>query len=316
MIIQLKNKKIVKRIYSKLSIFLRAYFPVVAARLRYYIAYGEKLNLKYPQTFSEKLLWLSLNTYRNNPLILELSDKYLVRNYVKEKVGEEILNELYYVWESPDEIKLDELPESFALKLSQGCGTNLLCADKSKLSQKQLNLILKKWNKGQFFYDKIMADIGGIKVKNLKKYYICEKYLYQEGQESPIDYKFYCFNGIPKAILVIMNRFTAKTGVFMTPEWEFLSELSGNYKAPDEPIKKPKSLDMMIEIARKLSEGFPFVRVDLYEIAGKTIFGEMTFFPSGCVKMQETTINGINMGELLDISKGMYNIQTKSNNTV
>lgn len=303
MISQLKNSVLMRKVYARFIRYTRAYFPVISAKLQYYIAYSEKLNLKQPRSFSEKLLWLSLNTYRNNPLILRLSDKYLVRNYIKEKVGEEILNELYAVWEYPDEIKLKNLPESFVLKVSQGCTTNLLCTNKADLNQKHLDLILKKWATGQYLYDKTMADVGGTTVKDIKKYYICEKYLHQEGQKIPIDYKFYCFNGIPKAILVIGDRFGDKTGVFMTPEWEFLSELKGGYQSPKEPFARPESLNRMIEVSKKLSEEFPFVRVDLYDIAGKTIFGELTFFPSGCVKMQETDINGISMGDLLDISR-------------
>ncbi len=308
MVYRLKKNKLLRKLYAKFINFYRAYFPTASAKLKYYIAYGEKINLTNPRTFSEKLLWLSLNTYRSNLQVLELSDKYLVRKYIKEKVGGNILNELYHVWEFPSEIKLEKLPESFALKLSMGCTTNVLCRNKANFAQEQLDSILKKWAYGQYLYDKQMADIGGIQVKDLTKYYICEKLLYQDGEDFPIDYKFYCFNGEPKAILVIGDRYKDKTGVFMTPKWEFLSELKGEYKVPGKPFTKPKSLDTMVEVARKLSADFPFVRVDLYDISGKTIFGEMTFFPSGCIKMQETDINGISMGDLLDITKEMADV--------
>lgn len=311
MISKLKKSTVIRKTYSKFISYYRAYSPRASAKLRYYIAYGEKIDLVNPKTFSEKLLWLSLNTYRSNIQIFELSDKYLVREYIKEKAGEDILNELYYVWESIDEIKLGNLPESFVLKLSQGCTTNILCKNKEDFNQGQLDSVLREWKSGQYLYDKQMADVGGLQVNDLKKYYICEKYLYQEGENSPIDYKFYCFNGEPKAILVIGDRYNDKTGIFMTPEWDVLSELKGGYKTPEKLFSKPKSLGMMIEIARKLSADFPFVRVDLYDISGKTIFGEMTFFPAGCIHMQETEINGISMGELLDISKEMNDAKLK-----
>lgn len=305
MIASLKKSKLIKSTYTRFQELTKAYFPITRAKLAYYIAYGEKCNLKQPNTFSEKLLWLSLNTYRNNPLILQLCDKYLVRDYVRDKVGDEILNELYYVWKSTDEINFKNLPNSFALKVSQGCKTNIFCRDKEKLEPEYLQNTLEEWNSGQYLYDKMMADIGGVPVKKLKKYYICEKYLYQEGQESPIDYKIYCFNGEPKAILVIGDRFSGKKGVFMTPEWEFLSKLKGNYKVPEKMFDRPKSLNTMLEVAKKLSAPFPFVRVDLYDINGKAIFGELTFFPNGCIKMQETYIDGVSMGEFLDITKEM-----------
>lgn len=307
MISAAKKNVIIKKIYTKFQEFTKAYFPITRAKVAYYIAYSKKCNLKEPKTFSEKLLWLSLNTYRNNLLILNLSDKYLVRDYVREKVGEDLLNELYDVWESPDKIKIQNLPNSFALKASQGCKTNILCANKDRLNNEYLKSLLKDWNSGQYLYDKMMSDIGGIPVKELKKYFLCEKYLSQEGEESPIDYKIYCFNGKPKAILVIGDRFTGKKGVFMTPEWEFLSALRGKYRVPEKLFDKPQSLSRMIEISKKLSEPFPFVRVDLYDIAGNTIFGEMTFFPNGCINMQETDINGISMGDLLDISREFRN---------
>lgn len=313
MVLKLKANKFIKKIYSKLSGFLRAYFPYTRAKVAYYFAYGEKANLTQPKTFSEKLLWLSLNTYRSNPLILQLSDKYLVRKYVKERIGEGILNELYSVWGSTDNINIQDLPNSFALKLSQGWSTNLICERKNDIDQKVLNKILEKWNSGQYLYDKIIADVGGISVKELKKYIICEKYLRQESEEAPIDYKFYCFNGVPKAILVIRDRFNKKQGVFMTTSWELLSELKGAYEIPEKPFIKPRSLERMVETARKLCAPFPFVRVDLYDINDMPIFGELTFFPSGCIGVSETKVDGKSMGELLDISKEMDEVNKSSN---
>lgn len=315
MISSLKKNKTIKNIYKKFQEFTKAYFPVTSVKFAYYIAYGEKCNLKQPRTFSEKLLWLSLNTYRNNPLILQLSDKYLVRDYVKEKAGRDILNELYTVWKSIDEIKIQDLPSSFALKVSQGCKTNIFCSNKEKLNHEYLKNTLEEWNSGQYLYDKMMADIGGVPIRELQKYYVCEKYLHQDGEESPIDYKIYCFNGEPKAILVIGDRFSGKKGVFMTPDWGFLSELRGNYKVPDKMFDKPKSLSKMIEVAKKLSDPFPFVRVDLYDIDGRTIFGELTFFPNGCINMQETHTDGMSMGEHLNISRELMNFnRDKSEN--
>ncbi len=301
----LKRNMYIRKLYSKMIRIMRAYFPRLWARFAYYIAYGNACGLKNPRTFSEKLLWLSLNTYRNNPLIMQLIDKYLVRDYVKEKAGEKILNELYDVWESPQDIRFEDLPNSFALKVSQGCGTNIFCENKANLDPEILGATLHQWDTNNYLYDRMIANIGGVPVKQLKKYYICEKYLLQEGVTSPIDYKIYCFNGVPRAILVIRDRYGEKNGAFMAPDWSFISNLGKGYQIPDKPFTKPKSLNKMIEIAAKLGAPFPFVRVDLYDILGEPIFGELTFFPSGCIGMQETDINGISMGDMLDISAEM-----------
>lgn len=298
-----KGFPFVIRGYGRCCAFLKAYFPTLAAKVAYRVAYGKKCNLKDPKTFSEKLLWLSLNTYKNNPLILDLCDKYLVRDYISDMVGSGYLNEMYAVYDSLSDLRLDVLPNTFALKVSQGCATNLFCEDKNQFSSSLFEKTIMSWSKKQKLYDKAMANIGGISVKQLKKYYLCEKLLKEPGKTSPTDYKIYCFNGVPKAILVIEDRFGDKTGIFMTPEWTFLSELSKEYKKPVITHQKPESLEQMITVAKKLSADFPFVRVDMYDIDGKAIFGELTFFPNGCIHAQETLVDGKTMGELLDISQ-------------
>lgn len=296
-----QNNKI-KMIYAKLIEILKAYMPKTRARLSYFIAYKRLCNLNNPKSFSEKLLWLSLNTYRNNPEILKLSDKFLVREYVENKGLKHILNEVYFYWNNAQDINFEVLPESFVLKLSQGCQTNIISPSDKQLNIAETKKIVSQWSSGQYFYDKMMADIGGISVNDLKKYYICERFLYQSENNDLTDFKIYCFNGEPKAILVIEDRYGTKRGAFMSPEWKFISDLSGSYSKMSNDIEKPKSLDEMIKVAKKLSQDFPFVRVDLYDISGKVVFGELTFFPNGCVNMQETKVNGIDMGDLLDIT--------------
>lgn len=298
----LKKRPFIKETYSWLVAFAKAYLPRTRAKIAYKVAYGTNCNLDDPKTLSEKLLWLSLNTYRNNPLVLKLCDKYRVREYVSERIGDGYLNELYSVYTSIDDIHFNELPNSFALKVSQGCTTNIICENKKTFDEKKFNGTLKKWSESQRLYDKMMADIGGVPVNKLEKYYICEKYLKEPGKKSPTDYKIYCFNGEPKAILVISDRFGDKTGLFMNTDWTLLSELSGAYHRPEKIYDRPESLDDMLFAAKELSEDFPFVRVDMYNIEGKAIFGEMTFFPNGCVHLQETEIEGRPMGDLLDIS--------------
>lgn len=297
----IKKSDFIGKTYAKIRLFSKAYFPVLHAKLAYRLAYGKRCNLEKPSTFSEKLLWLSLNTYRNNLLVMELCDKYLVRKYVTSHASAKYLNDVIRVYNNIDEIKYDELPDQFALKISQGCATNIFCESKKVFSKHEFDKIMKEWSKGQFLYNKVMANVGGIPVCKLKKYYICEKYLKETGKKSPTDYKFYCFGGEPKAILVISDRFEEKKGIFMSTNWEILGELSDAYKKPSTLYTRPESLDEMINVARLLSKDFPFVRVDLYDLAGEVIFGEMTFFPNGCIHPQETIIDGKTMGELLEL---------------
>lgn len=292
--------------YQKSMSALNAVWPVAWAKISYYRCYGQNCNLKEPKTFSEKLLWLWLNNYRNNPLISQLSDKYEVRKFIADKGLERILNELYFVTDDAETIHLKDLPDKFALKLSQGWNTNLICDDKAKLTEEELRNVLAKWSRGQFFYDLSAAKIGGFKRKQLPKHYICEKYLEDRNHHIPDDIKIYCFNGVPTAILLIADRFGEKKGCFVDTDWNFMAPCNSKYQTFEKLPSKPASLSKMIEVAKVLSAPFSFVRVDLYEVDDKPIFGEMTFFPNGCTGTQETVVDGKTMGELLYI-----NIDTK-----
>jgi hypothetical protein len=311
MLNQLKKNRWINALYRALLAFGKAYMPITRARLAYWVTYRKALNLKHPTTFSEKLLWLSFHTYRNNPQIMRLSDKFFVRPYVTEVVGDHVLNPLLRVYEDLSDIRWEDLPSSFALKISQGCKTNLLVEDKAAIQPQLLSDTLQSWGTGQRLYDREMANIGGIALSDYKKVYVLEPFLSQPGEASPIDYKFYCFNGEPKAILVIQDRFGHKKGLFMSLDWQVLSHLTGSYQDPSGVFERPKGLEQMIEVAKKLSQPFPFVRVDLYDLDGRVVFGELTFFPNGCIGMQETVIDGKTMGEWLDLSSVM-NLPTRA----
>ena len=134
---------------------------------------------------------------------------------------------------------------------------------------------------------------------------IIEEYLKPKIGELPADYKVYCFNGIPKAILYMCERGTnSMSAAFFDVNWNFISETGKSvYKTFDGNIEKPSCLKEMIDVSMKLSEPFEFVRIDYYVINDKLYFGEMTFTPAGCISVSECSINGKTMGELLDISK-------------
>lgn len=250
-------------------------------KLQYWIKLGRKLDLKNPQRFTEKLQWYKIN-YRN-PLMQECVDKYTVRDYVKRKGMKDILVPLIKKYDSIDNIYWDELPNEFVMKTTNGGGglNVIVCSDKSKMDFNEVkklessDTIIKKNSGGREW-----AYYG------LEKNIIVEKLLInKENPEAGIDdYKFFCYAGVPKYIIVDVDRYIGHKRNFYDTEWNNLHIESDCPKANRE-ISKPKNLDKMLEIAGKLSEDFPYVRVDLYNVDGEIYFGELTFYPwSGYVQ--------------------------------
>ncbi|MGI6687000.1 MAG: ATP-grasp fold amidoligase family protein [Christensenellales bacterium] len=304
-----KSFDLLKRIYIFIIKLLGAYYPRMWAEVRYFVAYRKRINLKNPSDFSEKLVWLRLNTYSNNDVIISLMDKVLVRDYVRSLGLEHILNDLFFVWEDPNQILWDSLPQAFVAKISQGCDAMIICPDKNNLDLDKAKKEVQRWKKGNLLYDLEIARIAGKKRKEIKKYYFVEKYLRGVNTVSPDDYKIYCFHGVPKAVLVVSDRFGADTrGGIFDINWNKLDDISGNFVDFENSIIPPKSWDDMLSAASQLSKGFPFVRVDFYDYEGKAVFGEMTFFPSGCIKPVEANIDGKSMGELIDLTSEVKTI--------
>ncbi|WP_448379491.1 ATP-grasp fold amidoligase family protein [Fervidobacterium sp.] len=242
-------------------------------KLKYRIIFGKKLNLNNPQTFNEKLQWLKL--YDRNPMYTMLTDKYEVRKYVAEVIGEEHLIPLLGVWERFEEIDFDKLPNEFVLKPTHTSGDIFICKDKSKVDLTELRKIVNKWLKREYYWFHREWPY-----KNIKPRIIAEKYMVDDSGVELKDYKFMCFNGKPKILFVASNRHL-EGGVkidFYDLDWNLLP-FERHYKRSGKVMPKPRSFNKMIEIAEKLSQGIPFVRVDLYEVDGHPYFGELTFYP-------------------------------------
>lgn len=245
-------------------------------KLYYRLRVGRKLNTNNPETLNEKLQWLKFN-YRFT-LQSIVSDKLLVRDYVKKKIGEEYLIPLLGSWEKYDDINFSLLPEKFVLKCNHDSGGLVICTDKAKMSRSEERKKIEKSLKNNFFY------IGReYQYRNIKPMIICEEFISDNGK-VPMDYKIYCFNGVPDVILVCRDRFSKNTHrasyLFFDQEWNFQPLNKGDEDLEKIYIPKPKSLEKMIEIARKLSEDFIFARIDLYNINGKIYFGEITLSPN------------------------------------
>ncbi len=231
------------------------------------------LDLKNPKTFSEKMQWLRV--YDNSALKTRLADKYLVRDWVKEKIGEEYLVPLLGVYDNFDEINFDELPNEFVIKCNHGCGYNLVVKDKSTFDKQQAKAQIEEWLNEEFAY-----LFGEWHYREIKRKIIIEKYL-EDLQGDITDYKYFAFNGKPAYILICFDRGsgTLKT-VFYDMGWnkqEFV--YTGDYYEGE--VKKPQNFEKMTELATILAKDFKHVRVDFYNIEGKIYFGEMTFTSYG-----------------------------------
>lgn len=293
-----KNGKLyrVRRKLQKLALKLTSY--EFMAKIYYFITFKRKLNLKNPYYFNEKINWLKLNYYPENKKVVQATDKYGVREYIKEKGLEEILNELIGVWDSWDELNWEELPAQLALKCTHGAQYNVITDDKSKLNEKDVEKKMKKWLSEDF------GKFNGEKhYSKVKPRIICEEYL----SEHMIDYKFFCFNGSPKFLYVAEG-----FGQLENEKIEFFN-LDGSkapFKSPkydtfDEEVEMPDNFEEMIEISKILAEDFPFVRVDLFTMDGKIYLSELTFTPTaGLMKIEPTEMyevwgNYLNLSEIM-----------------
>lgn len=291
-------KKIFKNKETRLKILkLLSFVPdKLMIKIQYKIKLGRKLNLKNPKRYTEKLQWYKLN-YRN-PLMTKCADKYEVREYIKSKGLENILNELYGVYDNPEEIDFNKLPNKFVLKTNHSSGTNIFCYNKSELDINSTKKQLDSWIKQKYQAGREWS------YKNIKPKIICEKLLERDENNDLPDYKFFCFNGkvfcLYTMIDYVDNHEEGKLG-FFDRDFKQLRYRRNDFKAIDRKIEKPKNFDKMIEYAEILSKDFPHVRVDFYNIKGKIIFGEMTFYnASGYTKFEPDNFDYI-LGEKFKI---------------
>lgn len=266
----LPNKKLRLKLLD-LTNFIPDKFMI---QLQYLIKTGRRLKLNDPKRYTEKLQWYKLN-YRDS-LMTKCSDKYAVRDYVKEKDLEEILNPLYGVYDNVDKVEFESLPNSFALKNTSGAGGNIFVEDKSKANINEIKEIAGKW-----LLDTKSKYGREWSYYNYKPRIIIEKLLERDENHDIPDYKFFCFNGEVKYLYTMIdytdNHDNGKCS-FFTPEFKKLPYRRSEFPPIEGDITKPENFDKMIEIAEILSKDFPHVRVDLYNIRGQIIFGEMTFY--------------------------------------
>lgn len=237
---------------------------------------GKELNLDFPKTFNEKLQWLKLHDRK--PEYTMMVDKYAVRKYIADTIGEEYLIPLLGVWDNLDDIDFDNLPNQFVLKCNHNSGLGMcICKDKSKLDIEKVKAELRKGLQQDYY---LMSREWPY--KNVSRKIVCEKYMEDRQAHELIDYKFMCFNGAVKCSFTCSERFT-ESGLkvtFFDKDWNVMP-FERHYPVSKNPPKKPINYDKMIQFSEQLSKGIPFVRVDFYEINGQLYFGELTFYPGG-----------------------------------
>lgn len=243
---------------------------------KYKIKMGKELKLNPPITYNEKLQWIKLHDH--NPLYTTLVDKYAVKNYVANLIGEKYIIPTLGVWDKFDDIEFEKLPDQFVLKCTHDSGGLVICKDKTKFNRDMAKKLIEKCLKRDFY------QFGREwPYKNVAHRIIAEQYMEDSRFKELRDYKFFCFNGEVKALFVATER--QKTGEdvkfdFFDSEFNHLEVKQGHENAILLP-EKPNCFDEMKVLASKLSKGLREVRVDLYEVNGKIFFGELTFFHHG-----------------------------------
>lgn len=243
----------------------------------YYLKIGKKLNLKNPQTFSEKLQWLKL--YDRKPEYTQMVDKYAVKGYVAKIIGEEYIIPTLGVWDTPEDIEWDKLPDKFVLKTTHGGGSSgvVICKDKDTFNRERAIAKLK-----ESFKQDIYRKLREWPYKNVPKRIIAEKYIAPRPDLNDLpDYKFFCFNGEPKYCQVISGRETGKRIDFFDRDWNHQPfHEPCHYPFADVEPEKPKYLDKIWQAAAQLAKDKAFSRIDFYEVGDDVLFGEITFFPT------------------------------------
>jgi hypothetical protein len=262
----------------------------------YFERVGEELDLENPKTYNEIIQWTKLYDFDDEKC--KLVDKYQVRDWVKNKIGEKYLVSLIGHWDNPDAIDFDSLPNSFVLKCNHGCGYNIIVKDKAQEDINEIKKKLKKWLHERFAYKYGFE----MQYEKIKPCILAEEYL-ENNDEDLYDYKVFCFNGKAKYVMFLSNRKNGLKMQFYDLDWN-LQPFTYNYEKNEIPIPKPDNLDELIKCAEILAEGFIQVRVDFYRLNdGSLKFGEMTFTSSsGMSRWEPKEYNEI-LGNMIEITK-------------
>ena len=268
-------------------------------RLIYRLRMGKKLNLEHPKTFTEKLQWLKLNDH--NPMYTTIADKLAMRDYVEKKIGPGHTVPVLGTWKTFSDIDFDKLPTRFVLKTTHDSGSFVICNDKATFNKAKAKIVLTRSLKRNYY-----KTTREWQYKNIEPLIIAEEYL-DDGKNNLTDYKFFCFNGKPVFMYCEEEASEHLTQAIADMQYNLMPFSMEDDKAEDLP-SKPKCFSSMEKIAQELSEGFPFIRVDMYCINDKVYVGELTLYHYGGYTPFRPKEWDLKLGEMLDITS----VETKA----
>lgn len=274
----LKKSKFFMRMYETVLPYYCVLFPRKANAMLYKQTFQKKLDYNNVNDFNEKINWLKVNDYNNNSLVIQCADKYRVRDYIMQKGFAQYLPNLYHTYTNVNEVKWEDLPSSFVLKLNRASGMNLICVNKEKLDIKAAREEIETWFRRETGQRTCELQYG-----KTKPVLMCEEYLHAErdGEKiCPIDYKVHCFNGEPYITMLCMERDIQTKFLFVDNNYCHVP-IDIKKQPPSVMPPKPQQFEEMLKCARELAKPFPFVRVDFYVIDEKIYIGELTFTPQG-----------------------------------
>lgn len=246
-------------------------------KIKYHAAMDKKLNLKDPKTYNEKLQWLKL--YDRNPLYTTLVDKHAVKGYVADRIGEEFVIPTLGVWDNFDDIDFDTLPQQFVIKCTHDSGGLVIVTNKAEFDREAAKEKIETSLATDFY--KVGREWP---YKNVPPKIIAEQYMIDDSLGELKDYKFLCFDGVPKYLFIASDRNKGKQEVkfdYFDIDFNRLPLRQAAHPNSAYHIERPMKYDEMVKLAAELSQGIPQVRIDLYEVNGRIYFGEYTFFHHG-----------------------------------
>lgn len=284
---------------SKVNMLLEVFNPLLPdsliLKIKFRMIMGQRLHLRNPQTFNEKIQWIKLHD--RNVSDTALADKYAVKDIVGPVIGWEHVIPTIGVWDSPEEMDSASLPERFVLKCTHDSGSVVICRDRKSFDMDAARKFLSKAF-GRNFYRMSQEWI----YKDIRPRIIAEPFL-DDGTGALTDYKFFCFDGEPRFLYVsagLEDHSTASIS-FVNMDWTPAPYQRSDYRTFAQLPPKPEGFDSMVEIARKLSEGHRFLRVDLYQVGSTVYFSELTFYPNGGFIPFANREQDLEMGRLLEI---------------
>lgn len=289
---------------TKLSHFVEETLTRISPRLNtevmYFLKFKKRINLSNPTTLDEKIQYLKFHDYKDNALVTQCADKWAVRHYVEQCGCGEILNVLYGVYDTIDEIPWQALPSKFVIKWNFGCGQNLICHDKSTLNIEEARAKLAEWYK---LKDTLYLRFSEMQYRDIVPKLVVEKLIDTHDGLLPVDYKCYCFGGNVDSVMVCTGRDHEGHGAryyFFDRDWNLKRYNKTGKEAPEGfTLPKPEGIELVFDYAARLSQPFPFVRADFYLENGKVTFGELTFTPCGGFDPQRLPETQLYFGSLV-----------------